>query len=316
MDYLYALQCIREGCPSFINIFFVLISEVILKAGVIIGALIYWCVNKSEGITLLLGYTSTYQINQLVKNTACVYRPWIKDSRLHLAPEAVKTATGYSFPSGHTVTAASIFGGISVWQKKRKWLVVLMSLLILLVAFARNWLGAHTLTDVVTAICETAVVLIVVYALRYLVLTKRNFDTILCFGGIGIAVVLLIVLSLKGYPMDYDSNGILLADPYAMLTDCYTAFGMLCGTLLGWWLERRFINFSVEGKFSTRLLRFACGLIMILIPYLGSKYVFAIFGDHWCHLIKYFLVMIVATAVYPAIIKLVQIKKQAKLNRR
>ena len=154
MDYLYALQCIREVAPDVINFIFLFFSEYLLKAALVFMALSYWCIDKREGATLLLGYAGAYQFNQLVKNVACVYRPWILDSRLHVASAVGKTATGYSFPSGHTISAGITYGGIAAWQKKRTWVVVLMSILVLLTAFSRNWLGAHTMKDVVFFIAK------------------------------------------------------------------------------------------------------------------------------------------------------------------
>ena len=112
-------------------------------------AIIYWSLNKSAGIKIAMGYSCAYSINQTIKNIACVPRPWILDSRLKVDSLAEGGATGYSFPSGHTVTAASVFGGVAAWQKKRPFIVVLMAIFTLLVAFSRNWLGCHTLKDVI-----------------------------------------------------------------------------------------------------------------------------------------------------------------------
>ncbi|MCQ2575943.1 MAG: phosphatase PAP2 family protein [Treponema sp.] len=309
MDYLYALQCIRESCSPFINLIFVFFSEVVLKAGVIICAIIYWCISKEEGITLIFGYTSSYSLNQFIKNLACVFRPWLRDSRLHVAKEAVKTATGYSFPSGHTVTTASVFGGISMWQRQKKWLVAIMSLLIVMVAFARNWLGAHTISDVLIAIIIAAVMLSLITVCRYLAGKHPESDVYFCFGGIALSVIILLIEVFKPYPLDTDAAGNLLADPYLMKTDCFTACGMLCGALLGWWLERRFVKFSVEGNLKQKILRFMGGLTGFAIIYFGGKFAFGFMGAHLEHLVKYFLLMFYIVYLYPLIIKAVQNKR-------
>lgn len=118
MDYLFALQNIRGSAPEIINWIFLIISEVFLKGSVVFVAIIYWSLNKSAGIKIAMGYSCAYSINQTIKNIACVPRPWILDSRLKIDSLAEGGATGYSFPSGHTVTAASVFGGVAAWQKK------------------------------------------------------------------------------------------------------------------------------------------------------------------------------------------------------
>ncbi|MBQ8778017.1 MAG: phosphatase PAP2 family protein, partial [Treponema sp.] len=133
MDYLFALQNIRESAPEIINWIFLIISEVFLKGSVVFVAIIYWSLNKSAGIKIAMGYSCAYSINQTIKNIACVPRPWILDSRLKVDSLAEGGATGYSFPSGHTVTAASVFGGVAAWQKKRPFIVVLMAIFTLLV---------------------------------------------------------------------------------------------------------------------------------------------------------------------------------------
>ena len=179
MDYLYALQCLREAGPEFVNYIFLFISETFFLGGVVFAAYVYWCVDKAAGSAILIGYGASVFVNQTIKNIACIYRPWILDPRLHVYSAAAGSATGYSFPSGHTVSAASVFGGISFWQRKRRWVVVLMSIMIFLVAFSRNWLGAHTMKDVVVAVLVAAVVLSICALLKYLLETKPNLYTLI-----------------------------------------------------------------------------------------------------------------------------------------
>jgi undecaprenyl-diphosphatase len=68
---------------------------------------------------------------------------------------------GYSFPSGHTMTATVVFGTLALFlftrKKNLRSRAVVMGLAVLviaLVALSRIYLGAHYLTDVVAAIAE------------------------------------------------------------------------------------------------------------------------------------------------------------------
>lgn len=67
-----------------------------------IFCIVYWAVNKKTGTWILLNFAGANLLNGFLKLTACVYRPWIKDARIIPAGDAITTATGYSFPSGHS----------------------------------------------------------------------------------------------------------------------------------------------------------------------------------------------------------------------
>lgn len=300
MDYLFALQSLREISPEFITYFFVFVSEYLLKGALVASGIIFWCCDKREGSAILLGYAGTYQVNQIIKNIACVYRPWIIDSRLHVASGAAETATGYSFPSGHTVTAVASYGGIGVWQKKRKWFLGLMIFAIILTAFSRNWLGAHTLSDVIVAVIEAGVVLVVINLLKLYMANHPEKDTIIMIFGIAFTIIMLFVMEFKSYPVDYDAAGNVICEPFLMLKDCYTAAGIMTGGLLGWWLERHFVNFSMQVSKKTLIWRGVIGTASFGLVYLLSGLIFSAFiPAHFDHLVKYFFVFFYVFYIYP-----------------
>ena len=109
IKYLLFLQGLRENAPAWINGALFGISEI--AAGVIpllAMALVYWCFSKKSGVFMLFSYNLGNGINALLKDSACIYRPWVRDSRVTLAKEVASSATGYSFPSGHATLALSI----------------------------------------------------------------------------------------------------------------------------------------------------------------------------------------------------------------
>ncbi|HEX2292741.1 MAG TPA: phosphatase PAP2 family protein [Gaiellaceae bacterium] len=74
-------------------------------------------------------------------------------------PDPLATETSYSFPSGHSVVSAAVYGAIGLilarhLSTRRAQLAALAgaALLILLIGFSRLYLGVHYLTDVVAGI--------------------------------------------------------------------------------------------------------------------------------------------------------------------
>ena len=154
-EYLLFLQNLRAEAPNFINSLLLFISE--FAAGslpVVIIVVFYWCIDKRTGQRMGLCFAGATMVTQLIKNIACVYRPWKQDARLQIAPEAAATATGYSFPSGHATLAASFYGNLAAYLKKySKWWIlpcVLLTLLTKSMLFggllALEW-GAYLLLD-------------------------------------------------------------------------------------------------------------------------------------------------------------------------
>lgn len=310
MEYLLFLQNVREASPSFVNSIFVFISEVLVASFVLIPALVYWCGNKKTGQWMLLNYSGAYMMNQIVKNSVCLYRPWIRDPRLHLADEAIKSATGYSFPSGHTTLTTATMESLAVWQRKKKWVVVVCTLFIFLVAFARNWLGAHTQYDVITAIIETSIVIIVnIFLCRYFE-NKTDKSVLLLIIGLVVVALIMVYLQFKPYPMDYDSEGNLICDPYKMLTDCYTGAGLLSGFLVGWFCESKLVKFDDEAPAKSKVLRGIIGSVILILLYLVIlPLILKPIEAHLAHLIKYFILMIFITFVFPLCFNAIANKK-------
>lgn len=81
---------------------------------VIIPALIiFWSIDKNKGANILMTWGASLAIGAFLKAIFCVYRPWIRDSRIKPAQEVLSGATGYSFPSGHSFSSG---GSGTGWQ--------------------------------------------------------------------------------------------------------------------------------------------------------------------------------------------------------
>lgn len=116
MELLYALEKIRtpflDGLMQAITWF----GEETLALPLLL--ILYWCVNKKLGLQLFFTTFLGAGVNAFLKLTMQVPRPWLRDPNFTIVESARKAATGFSFPSGHTQTAVSLFGVIALWIKK------------------------------------------------------------------------------------------------------------------------------------------------------------------------------------------------------
>ena len=275
IDILLALQAFRNGIGACLTDFMTKMSFIgEMNVVLIIMALIYWCVSKNFGQYLLMGWSGNRVVNGLLKVTACVYRPWIRDARIVPDGEAMAAATGYSFPSGHSMNAASLYGGGAIRRELSRALRVVLGVIVALIAFSRNFLGVHTPQDILVGAGAGLLVMWLTARLIAWIEAHPGRDIPVMCVGIGLSVAVAVFAAVKSYPTDYDEAGKLLVDGAKMANDTYKGVGWCIGFLAGWVLERRFIGFSTDVSMMTRVTRLTTGLLsyyavsLILIPLL------------------------------------------------
>ncbi len=312
IEYLLFLQRFRESINDSLTPFMEGISLFAVTYLIMIPVFVYWVVSKRKGLYTLVSYYLCCGFNAIVKLTVCAYRPWIRDARVHPAGDAITTATGYSFPSGHTVTAGPIYGGLAVvsWSWK-KFVSVILGIFLLLTAFSRNYLGVHTPQDVFVGICESVFWLIIVAKIfTYLDEhpEKENLLLLICFivGWLGIAYI-----TFKPYPMDY-VDGKLLVDPQKMMNDGYGDICLLIAFPVARYIEKRWIGFQAPGLKGAGLAAGIAGLIplFLMIKFMRPA-LDGVLGTHWGHFANTFILVLYCIALWPLVIKAVS-KTEAK----
>ena len=263
MKYLIWLQELRVNFGDGVEKFFTIFTDVSVAVALVLATVIFWCVNKRAGKFLLLVFSFTQFIIQLLKSTFCVYRPWILDPNVHPTTAAQNSASTYSFPSTHTGDATAIYGGIAYYfRKKFPLLIIPCALTILIVAFSRNFLGMHTPQDVLVAILEAVIVMIIVDKMMNFI-DNENFFTL---GAIIFGVIAAAYLLLKSYPIDY-YNGKILVEPARAINDAIKHLESFFGMIIGLALERRFVNFKVDVNLSKKIFRVIFGLAILYTFY-------------------------------------------------
>ena len=312
IEYLLFLQRFRESINDSLTPFMEGISLFAVTYLIMIPVFVYWVVSKRKGLYTLVSYYLCCGFNAIVKLTVCAYRPWIRDARVHPAGDAITTATGYSFPSGHTVTAGPIYGGLAVvsWSWK-KFVSVILGIFLLLTAFSRNYLGVHTPQDVFVGICESVFWLIIVAKIfTYLDEhpEKENLLLLICFivGWLGIAYI-----TFKPYPMDY-VDGKLLVDPQKMMNDGYGDICLLIVFPVARYIEKRWIGFQAPGLKGAGLAAGIAGLVplFLMIKFMRPA-LDGVLGTHWGHFANTFIIVLYCIALWPLVIKAVS-KTEAK----
>ena len=267
------LQEFRNGVGAFLADFFLKMTFFgELNTVLIMMALVYWCFSKEIGTFLLMGFSGNRIVNGFLKVTACAYRPWIRDARIVPYGNSMTTATGYSFPSGHSMNASSVFGGGAVRKDLPRSLRITMGIIVLLVAFSRIYLGVHTPQDILVGVCAGVLVMYLTAKLITWLAANPQKDIIVMSVGIAAALAVALYAALKSYPADYDAAGKLLVDGAKMANDTFKGVGWCIGFFAGWVLERRYIGFSTDTAMKTRFTRLVTGVLgyyivsLILMP--------------------------------------------------
>ncbi len=302
---LLMLQAFREGIGSIFTDF---LSKMTwygeMNVVLVISGLIYWCVRKETGIYLLMGWSGNRIVNGVLKVSVCAYRPWIRDARIIPEPAAKETATGYSFPSGHSMNGASLFGGLAIKREIRTGLRVLFLIIMGLIAFSRIFLGVHTPQDILVGTGAGVLVMFLTGKLLQWLEAHPDKDITAAVIGILIAIAVAVFAALKPYPADYDAAGNLLVDGLKMANDTFKAVGWVSAFLVGWILERRFVGFTTEVTVQQRFFRLTGGLLSYYIIFLIiNPLIKAAAGGFAGTVITSFIQMFYIVFLFPVIIK-------------
>ena len=317
IQYLLWLQNFRNSIDNALTPFMEWVSMFSTTYLILIPVFYYWNCDKKKGLYPLVSYYFCMFLTPVIKLTACIYRPWIRDSRILPAGDSITTATGYSFPSGHTTTCAPLAGGMAVntWESKRtRWISVILVLFILLTGFSRNYLGVHTPQDVFVAIVLSVLSLILTAKLfEYLEKHPEKEDWLL-LGGFLICWAAIVYITFKPYPMDLNEEGKLIVDPQKMMNDGYGDIGKAMGFIIARYIEKKWIRFKPLEKGWKSVVICLLGLIpMVLLKKYLSPVITGWLGSHWGKLVFSLIYAFYYIALFPLVLKLCG--KRAEKNR-
>ena len=297
LDILMYLQSIRNELLTGIFTFFTICTEVPVIT--VLTAMLYWCINKKAGQRILFALAGSLNINAAVKNIVKMPRPIGTKGLISLRTQ---TATGYSFPSGHTQTATTFWTSM-ITQFKNIWIYIIGILMILGAGISRLYLAVHWPMDVIVGWILGIILSILFIKLFDYIDNSKNYY---------ILVIIMLIFGVCTYFVGGE--------------DFYKLFGLYSGFALGYMVEDTYISFSTENKqrkniFSKstskiegtkgKILRFIIGIISLLIVYLIFKNIENTFmiGQNEeiiniFNYLKYTIIVFWGVAIAPALFKL------------
>lgn len=294
MESLFASQLpILLYCQSFMNsVTNVLVSFITMfgeaYVAILLLMLITWCIDKRKGFLLLANVTGANFSMNVLKVIARVPRPFT------VYPDQIKnlrasTATGYSFPSGHSTVAATMWGTLAM-DFRKNWITISCSLIIVLVGLSRLFLGAHWPMDVMVGILlGISYALFVTPWLNKVYKETERFNrlmiltTIICFVVGLISAILLQVEAVEEI----------------LWTDLMEGSAMCSGAALGYYFERKHVDYRVPRKMKKKVLAFVVGVIPALLGWVLIKSI--PFLHQIFKFIGYYYLAFYATFVHPVV---------------
>lgn len=237
-------------------------------------AVILWCVNKRLGYKLGFAILTSFITNGVIKNIFNSPRP-IGTSGIRSL--RVSTATGSSFPSGHTQVATA-FWSSTIIALKKTWISVIGSIIILLVAISRLYLGVHWPKDVVFGI---------IFGLLSVLLSNFVFDYIEKSKNKSLFLIIFVPALLGLF--------IFKSSDYAK------SVGIAFGFYLGYLVESHYIDFNIKASFIKQIFKVILGLFILIALLKGLKSLFP--AGNFYSTLRYFITGFFATCTIPFIFK-------------
>lgn len=257
---------------------------------VLLGWILYG-VDKKKGFAICGSILSATITMGVLKAIIKAPRPFqvLKE----IEGKRLTTATGYSFPSGHASISSSMYSAIAIAFKKKA-LSIICAIAIVLVALSRMYLGVHWPIDVFGGITIGITLSFLLYSYFYKIANdKKRKEKV----SLNMATIFLITSSLMCILL------VLNIIDRVGYTDLLKTIALASGSYFGFYLESKYINYSIEGKTIIKVIRLIILVALSLLIIGGIK---ALFGETYYIIgsyIRYNLVGIFLTFLFPLFFK-------------
>ena len=298
MEILYWFESIRTPVLDTLMLLFTEFGNELLFIAA--GLIMFWCIDKKQGYFILLtGFFGVY-INQFLKITCRIPRPWVQDPGFTIVEAAREAAGGYSFPSGHTQTAVGCYGALAVCRKET-WVRIVSVSLALLIPVTRMYLGVHTPLDVGVSMAIAIALIAILWPLFQKFGTERRLMYPLMGLLTAMGIGFMLYVTLFRFPADVDKDNLSHA-----VENAYKFLGCALGMWVIYEVDGRFIRFETKtAKWWAQIPKLLIGLAIVLGVKSGCKPLLnLIFDGHGiAHTIRYFLTVLAAGCLWPLTFK-------------
>lgn len=239
--------------------------------GIVIAIILFWCINKKLGYKFSYAILFSFSLNNILKGIFNAPRPIGIDG---IQSGEVNTATGSSFPSGHSQGNATTFAFL-MGEYKNKFLWSIGIFMLVMVPLSRLYFGVHWPKDVIAG---------TIIGLISVVISNKIFDK--CYGKtFSLIIYYLILFLILG--LFFPSN------------DLVKALGAFTALIISLIIETKYISFNPKGSIKTNILKCFIGITGLLIIYILFSSL--IYTSYILNFFKYFSMSLWTFLVCPYI---------------
>lgn len=202
----------------------------------ILFALVFWCIDKEFGYKMGFAFYTNSMMNSVLKSIFRIPRPL---GQLGIRTPSQVAVGGFSFPSGHVQSISSYMTSI-VDRVKKKWIYAAGILLIFLVALSRLYLGVHVPMDVLGGM---------VAGVGGVLIANWIFDLLVKPGTLSKMAIIPVILVLGMF--------------FFTTEQYFTSAGAITSILIGYYLDKKIMNYTVCSSLLGKILIFLPGMISL-----------------------------------------------------
>ncbi|MBO2516970.1 MAG: hypothetical protein CW338_06820 [Clostridiales bacterium] len=251
--------------------------------------IVYLAFRKEAGKRVGLATLLSAMFFSQIKGIICRRRPYMDHPSIRnlqsvdsSADPMNITAQGYSMPSGHCAMGAASYGDIGL-QMKKKWLNILMWVLVLFIGISRFCVGVHYPTDV---LCGFAIgILCILFEGLIRRFVRKEW----------VRYLIYLLISVPGLF-------------WCRTNDYFTGLGAMIGMAAGFLFDSRYVRFEDTKNWLFRLIRAAgAGLIyfalntLLKLPFSSAFLNSGTLGAGLVRSARYAVILFIICGIWPAI---------------